>query len=228
VTVSAARPALSALAIADPPERWRALGFTVDEHDCIHLGEITLQLGGAGSGITAWTISGIDPAITDLDGLPTDAGALDGLPTDAGATPTTAAGAPPTAHPNSAAGLDHVVIITPDFDRTAAALAAADIPLRRVRDAGRFRQGFRRLGPAILELVESPDAPPGPARFWGLTVIVTDLDALKRRLQDLLTDPRPAVQPGRRIAALREAGRLSPRVAFMDPEPGPAAPPPAP
>ena len=60
------------------------------------------------------------------------------------------------AHPNGAVGIDHVVVATPDFDRTAAALDAAGLGLRRVRDAGGFRQGFRRLGPAILELVEAP------------------------------------------------------------------------
>ena len=40
------------------------------------------------------------------------------------------------------------------------------MPLRRIRDAGGFRQGFRRLGPAILELVEAlgaPDAVDAPA-----------------------------------------------------------------
>jgi hypothetical protein len=94
------------------------------------------------------------------------------------------------------------------------------MPLRRLRDAGGFRQGFRRLGPAILELVEIPGAPPGPAHFWGLVVTVADLDALAGRLGPLLSEIRAAVQPGRRIAGLSRDAGLSPRVAFMDPEPG--------
>jgi hypothetical protein len=97
------------------------------------------------------------------------------------------------------------------------------MPLRRVRDAGAFRQGFRRLGPAILELVEAADAPPGPARFWGLVVIVSDLEALSARLGDLLGRVRPAVQPGRQIVTLRPAAGLSTQVAFMD-RPGGDAP----
>jgi hypothetical protein len=83
-----------------------------------------------------------------------------------------------------------------------------------------FRQGFRRLGPAILELVEVRDAPPGPARFWGLVAIVGDLDALCAQLgPELVSAPRAAVQPGRRIATLRRAAGLAEALAFMSPEP---------
>jgi hypothetical protein len=89
--------------------------------------------------------------------------------------------------------------------------------------AGAFRQGFRRLGPAILELVEliGPTAPPrdAPARFWGLVVIVDDLDALAERLgPERCSEPRDAVQPGRAIVTLRSAAGLSPALAFMTPE----------
>jgi hypothetical protein len=91
--------------------------------------------------------------------------------------------------------------------------------LRRIRHApGGFRQGFRRLGPAILELVETPEAPDGPARFWGLVVNVTDLGALAERLGDRLGPVKPAVQPGRHIATLRESAGLGQAVAFMSVE----------
>ena len=49
--------------------------------------------------------------------------------------------------------------MTPDFDRTVAALDARGLALRRTRQAGDRRQGFRRLGPAIMEIVEAPEAP---------------------------------------------------------------------
>jgi hypothetical protein len=48
-------------------------------------------------------------------------------------------------------------------------------------------------------------------------VIVSDLDALAERFGDLLSEIRPAVQPGRRIAPLRSKAGLGPAVAFMDP-----------
>jgi len=196
-------PRLAALQIADPPSAWEALGFTISDDGVVVLGGVELWLDASGRGITGWTLRGL-ARHGDIDGLPT------GLTTD-----------PPPAevvHPNGAIGLDQVVVTTPDFDRTASALEAAGMPLRRVVDAGGFRQGFRRLGPAILELVEVVGGPPGPARFWGLVVVVPDVFALRARLGVVVGEVRDAVQPGRHIAALDNAANLSPRVAFMDPE----------
>lgn len=199
----APRAELAALQIADPAEAWSALGFTVSPDGVIVLGGVELWLDAAGHGITGWTLRRIS-VHHDVDGLPT------GVTTE-----------PPgaeTGHPNGAMGLDHVVITTPDFDRTGAALEEAGIPLRRVRDAGSFRQGFRRLGPAILEVVEAPKMPIGPARFWGLVVVVADLVGLRTRLAPQVGEIRDAVQEGRRIATLSQDAGLSPRIAFMDPE----------
>ena len=117
-----------------------------------------------------------------------------------------------------------VVIVTPDFDRTAAALDAAGMPFRRVRDAGGFRQGFRRLGPAILELVESQQMPPGPARFWGLTLIASDLDAARgappaRTVAAARQRKRSSLAGGSRRSIHRRGPVHDQRVAFMTPEP---------
>ncbi|MGZ4166356.1 MAG: glyoxalase [Solirubrobacteraceae bacterium] len=200
---NAPRAELAALQIADPPEAWEALGFNVSTDGVVVLGGVEVWLDAAGRGITGWTLRRIT-LHDDIDGLPT------GVTTD-----------PPLAdngHPNGAMALDHVVVVTPDFDRTAVALEAAGVPLRRVRDAGSFRQGFRRLGPAILEVVEAPSMPPGPARFWGLVVVVADLVGVRARLAPHVGEIRDAVQPGRQIATLGEGAGLSPRMAFMDPE----------
>jgi hypothetical protein len=199
------RPELTELQIADPPERWEALGFTVGGHQ-MTLGAIQVRLGAQGQGITRWAIDGI--RVTD---------AIDGLST----TPAPPPPKPPfpATHPNGATGIDHVVVLTPDFDRTSRALQQAGMPLRRIRDVGSFRQGFRRLGPAILELVEAVTLPEGPARFWGLVVIVGDLGALANRLPEHLGPIKPAVQPGRQIATLRDTAGLSTSVAFMTSEP---------
>jgi hypothetical protein len=200
---NAPRAELAALQIADPPEAWEALGFTVSEDGVVVLGGVELWLDAAGRGITGWTLRRIS-LHHDVDGL---------------ATGTTTDPPPPEAgHRNGALAIDHVVVTTPDFDRTSAALEDAGIPLRRVRDAGGFRQGFRRLGPAILELVEAPTMPAGPARFWGLVVTVADLVGLRARLAPHVGEIRDAVQPGRQIATLAQSAGLSPRIAFMDPE----------
>jgi hypothetical protein len=197
------KPELRALELSDPPERWAALGFEVGEGGDCRIGEVVLKLGSdGGPGIVGWSVSGVDDAAVDGLAVMSSPPALD----EAG-----------PAHPNGAIGLDHVVVVTGAFDRTAEALQSAGLPLRRIRDAGGFRQGFRRLGPAILELVEAVgQEPDGPARFWGLVVIVDDLEGLAGRLGDLLKPIKPAVQPGRRIATLGRAAGLGAAVAFMD------------
>jgi hypothetical protein len=215
------RHRLAALQIADPPARWEALGFAVSG-DRTELDGVQVQLGAPGQGIVAWAL---DPPVAEIDGLPIfdpdEYGsvrcAFDLHMASNGhvAAPSLAS----ASHPNGATGLDHIVVATSDFARTGAALDAAGLPFRRVRDAGSFRQGFRRLGPAILEVVEARTAPPGPARFWGLVVIVSDLTALASRLTEHLGPIKPAVQPGRHIATLKPSAGLTPQVAFMDPEP---------
>jgi hypothetical protein len=201
----ARQPELAELAIADPPDRWVELGFAIDGDSNLDLGGVRIRLGGAGRGITSWSIRRV-AAMGSIDGLPTP-------------VPRMILPPPFSTHPNGATGLDHVVILTPDFDRTSGALDRAGIPLRRTRDAGNMRQGFRRLGPAILELVHSPDLDGPDARFWGLVVVVISIDELAERLGDHLSEIRPAVQPGRRIATLRDSAGLSTAVAFMSPEP---------
>jgi hypothetical protein len=204
------RPLLTGLRIADPADRWRALGFTVSE-GLLQLGEVAVELvppNGGPAGIAGWSLHGLEP-VASIDGLPTSV--IQALPA-----------VEPSGHDNGALAIDHVVITTPDFARTSSALGDAGLGLRRVREApGGVRQGFRRLGQAILELVEIRDAPDrsAPAKFWGLVVVVGDLEALAHRLGPHLTATKPAVQTGRRIATLRRSAGLSPAVAFMTPEP---------
>lgn len=196
-----ARPELAGLRLADSPELWAELGFAL-AGNAIQLGGVVIELGAAGGGIVGWRLRGIE-AVDSIDGLRTEAGRGD-------------PGVSRVPHPNGAVEIDHIVVLTPRFARTAAALADAGLELRRVRNApGGFRQGFRRLGPAILEIVETLQEADGPARFWGLVVTVSDLDALAERLGDRLGTVKPAVQPRRRIATLRRSAGLGEAVAFM-------------
>jgi hypothetical protein len=188
-------PVLAGLRVKDSPVLWEALGFEVSG-GTVTAGGVTVAFG--------------DPRAVAIEGVSEE---LDGVPTFEPPPPQ------PTEHPNGVTGIDHFVIVTPDFDRTEATLAALGLTLRRVRDAGGFRQGFRRVGPAILELVEAQQMPPGAARFWGITFIASDLDALAERLgPDRLRPIKDAVQQGRRIATLDRAAGLKTNVAFMTPE----------
>ena len=73
-------------------------------------------------------------------------------------------------------------------------------------------------GALIVELVERPDIPAGPAVFWGIVLIVDDLDAAFERIgPDRISPPKDAVQPGRRIATVRADGGLGLPVALMTP-----------
>ena len=84
------------------------------------------------------------------------------------------------------------------------------------------------MGDVLLEVVEAPPGttiavdPSGPARLWGISFLVDELDTPAAVLGDALGEPRDAVQPGRRIATVATAAGLGPAVAFMTPGPGAA------
>jgi hypothetical protein len=197
-------PAIAALSIADPPERWAALGFAVSSDGTCRVGATILQLGAGGEGIVGWTLTG--SGSSDFDGLPTAYG-----------DPPSG---PPPSHPNTTIALDHVVLASHDVERTFAALGEAGMVLRRERAIDSperpMRQGFFRHGEAILEVVgpQQPDGA-GPSRLWGITVNVTDLETCAVLLGERLGTAREAVQPGRRIATLRQEAGLSVPLAFM-------------
>jgi hypothetical protein len=211
------------LRVADAPEAWAALGFAVEGDTCL-LGEVAVRLVGAGEGddsgaaaggLLGWSLRGASSA--DLDGLPTE---LSERPLPA----------PASAHANGVTGIDHVVAITPRLERTVAALEAAGLDLRRIREeptpAGAPRQAFFRLGPTILEVVQEPadvaerDGADRPAVFWGLALLAPEIDATVASLgPERVSEVRDAVQPGRRIASLRRGAGLALPVALITPRP---------
>ena len=191
------------------------MGFEL-RGELVEIGSVGVRLvgAGAGRGIVGWSVRGL--AHTDLDGLPTE---LSGAEPPAG-----------NQHRNGVVRIDHLVAFTPDLERTTAALTAAGLDLRRVREeptpGGAPRQAFFRMGEVILEVVQAPagtrmgDDLDAPARLWGISFLVGDLEATAAFLGDRLGTPRDAVQPGRRIATLRKEAGLGPAIAFMTPGPG--------
>jgi hypothetical protein len=198
------------ITLADEPARWEALGFTLEGGAC-QLGSVIVGFTGHGRGIVEWSLRGVSS--TELDGLATT---LSERPVP---------GEPPE-HANGALAVDHVVAMSPSLDRTVAALQAAGLDLRRVREeptpAGAPRQAFFRLGEVILEVVQEPEevlaghgGPDRPARLWGLALSFGDLERAVERLGEHASPVRPAVQPGRQIATVRRSAGLSVPLALM-------------
>jgi hypothetical protein len=193
--------------VADPADAWTRAGFSVDSGAC-RIGGVAIRLvgrgggaapaatSGAGNGIVGWSLRGLpaDVAINEIDGIPT--------------TRSESAPAAPTTHPNGVTAIDHVVLLSPDLSRTVQSLAAIGVQPRRERDGelgGRpIRQIFFRFGEVIVEVVGAPDtAGEGPSTLWGITYVVTDIDATAAFLGDRTAPVKDAVQPGRRITTLR-------------------------
>ena len=207
------------LFIGDDPLSWRSIGLDVDAGHVAHVGHVRLHFDpdSAGRGILSWTLAGTpDESVTDVDGLPTAHG-----------EPAALGGLAPS-HLIGAESIDHLVVLTPDIGRTVAAVERLlGLPLRRTRDADgdgvAMRQAFFRMGEVVLELVGGPHSDPagGPARFGGLVFTVTSIeDAVDYLGEDLVSAPKPAVQPGRLIATVRPAAGLAVPLALMSPEPG--------
>jgi hypothetical protein len=213
------------LTLADDGARWAALGFDVAGDRC-QIGAVRLRFADMPAtpqrrgimpatpqrrGIAAWSLRGA--LSTELDGLATTISERP-LP------------APAPAHANGVLAIDHVVAISPELERSIAALRAAGLDLRRVREqptpAGAPRQAFFRLGQEILELVQEPEevlARAGgadrPVQFWGLALLVEDLDRTAELLAPHVGQVRDAVQPGRRIATVRRSAGLTVPLALM-------------
>ena len=87
-----------------------------------------------------------------------------------------------------------------------------------------MRQGFHRIGERGSGWADrrtrraSRHPEPGPAAFWGIVLIVDDLDAACDLIgPDRISPPKDAVQPGRRIATVRADVGLEIPVALMTP-----------
>lgn len=198
---------LHTVVVGDRTEGWRAAGFDVSDAGTLTLGGTTLLLDGSGGRVVSW---GLDDVAADVDGLPS--------------TPI-AASPGPTVHPNGITSIDHVVVRTGDCDRTVTAFEAVGLEVRGGRSTTSYgspmRQVFFWAGDVIVELIGPDTGEPTtdePTSIFGLALTAADLEATAAHLGELLSTPKDAVQPGRRIAGLR--GRdlgISVPVAVMSP-----------
>ena len=198
------------LTIAGDIDTWRSLGLSATDDGLIPLFGTALRIvppeaDDVQSGIDGWALSGIDDTTTSVAGL---------------ATTVVEQLAPIFAtHSLGARSIDHVVVMTGDLESTTGDIAlATGCELKRIREVGKIRQGFHRIGRGglIVEVVQHEDDDRSAAEFWGLVIIVEDLDEACAQLgTDRVGEPKDAVQPGRRIATIRPSVGLGTAVALM-------------
>lgn len=197
-TVTSIAVTVDEIVVADSADAWARAGFTVDEDATCRVGGVRIRLVGSdgGSGIVGWSLRGLrcEKVLSEVDGIPT--------------TVSDAAFATGATHANGVTAIDHIVVLSPDLDRTVQALAAVGAAPRRERDGeigGRpIRQIFFRFGEVIVEVVGSPGTTSkAPSTLWGITYVVADIDATAAFFGDRTGPVKDAVQPGRRITTLR-------------------------
>ena len=111
--------------------------------------------------------------------------------------------------------LDHVVLLVPDLEDAIATMAEVDESPRLRMDVRGRPTAFFRVGP-LLEVIQSPVR---QAALYGLALVTEEsLETVALKWRSMgrdVTDPRPAIQPGRRIMTVRatEAG-----LAVMSPD----------
>jgi len=205
---------------------WLNLGFAAQSDAFLCLPDLGLRFQSAldnedtSPRITGWTL--LDPTGDEKTGDEKSSGvelSVDGLRTRLVPRATCI---DPITSPLNVLGVDHIVVMTGNLERTCEAISAVThSPLKRIRDAGGgVRQGFHRCGGVIIEVVERPDIDSETsASIWGLVLNVRDLDQTIEWLgPDVISSARPAVQAGRRIATMKREAGLGIALALMSPE----------
>jgi catechol 2,3-dioxygenase-like lactoylglutathione lyase family enzyme len=221
---------LLSLTVADAPETWAALGFTV-EGVSVRIGTTDIVCAGTATdgmrGVTDWMLTADDGPLPErIDGL------LTGSVTRGDALPVAPVEGP--RHVNGVVGIDHLVVMTPDLDRSVTAFEDLGFECRRRRQGAAYgsqamEQAFFWLGNpdgpesgrVILEVVGpatvDPEKADGPAAFFGLALVVDDFDSTAAFFGDLMKPPSQAVQSGRQIATLSSRAGSTVAVALMSP-----------
>ena len=197
------------LVIGGSRANWAQVGINFSHDGVFAIGEISLRIDETlPPGMHSWALSNFESTVVSIDGISTSGvvgGSRHGQSDVQGFELTPL-------------GIDHVVVNTPDLERTSNALhQATGAELKRIRDAGNgVRQGFHRLGEVIIEIVSAPSMPAGEASLWGFVLNVADVNEVAAYLgPDVLSPPKPAVQKNRLIATFRGAVGLGVPVALM-------------
>ncbi len=109
--------------------------------------------------------------------------------------------------------IDHIVISSNDSGTVAQTFAdnlGIEIKRKMIRPGTAAQLAFAKLQEVVLEFAGPPRVNPDEevkARLWGMVLAVKDIDEAVARLRGLgypVSDPRPAVQPGAKIATVKD------------------------
>ncbi|MGH7754519.1 MAG: VOC family protein [Gemmatimonadales bacterium] len=109
--------------------------------------------------------------------------------------------------------IDHIVISSNDSAATAKLFAdnlGIDIKRTMSRPGTRAHLEFAKLQEVVIEFAGPGDVQPYDevkARLWGIVFAVEDIEVAVAHLRALghnVTDPSPAVQPGAKIATVKD------------------------
>ena len=188
--------ALQRIVIGDDPDSWRSAGFSVLDNEMV-FGKTVVELAGTanGRGVLGWAIEGVTSNIESITSI-APSGTTLAVEQRTGLDNT-----------NAVFAIDHVVIETGDLDRTVAAFTEVGIKERRqgqmTTSLGERRQSFLWAGRVIIEIVAPVTADPNVAmRVWGLALVSANLATTSHVLAENMSEPRNAVQPGRKIATI--------------------------
>lgn len=188
---------LTWLGVPGEPEKWKALGFSIDG-DRFSVGRVVHACADA----PAW---GFDELSGDTAALGVD-------------TRVESRAEAPGIHPNLIDRIDHVVYTVPALDAAVDALTGVlgEPPRRRAFPRGPSgpEMAFFRAGEGFIEVVASGR----PATLMGIAFSTPDLDACVAAMREAgapVGDPKPAVQGGRIASVWRE--HVGWGVAVMEP-----------
>lgn len=187
------------LAVGGPVEPWRRLGLHLDSENSCRIGQVNLLVDvHSPSGSLTWAF---DRPLAAINGIRSEI-----------------ARRPSAFISSDYSSVDHVVVMTDSLERTSSELfEIARLDQRRVREVGDgVRQAFHRSGEVIIEVVQTRSTV--GSSLWGFVLVADEFDDVVTKLGEaVLAAPKPAVQPGRRIATVRGAVGLGVNVALMSP-----------
>lgn len=199
---------LAAIVVGGDAGPWQSIGLDTGADGRIAFANGALEFVPGAQGIVALVIDGVDDLAADIEGIPLRPGRP----------------VPAVEHPLGAFEIDHVVVMTDSLERTSEAVTAAlGLECRRIRETDTVRQAFHRFADqggvrgCIIEIVEN--ARVRQTALFGLVLNLADLDGTVSGMRaEQVGAPKPAVQPGRRIATVRAGVGLGVAVALMSPD----------